>query len=179
MDGKGSVLIWEVAQSKVDFVGCTDDSTFRSQPAFQPDPVGGVFAYRLEKDGQTATGQTCTCPAECLNPDQTCGCQISPSWCQDAVPAMTFQVAGDELLLSSQQSSPIQGSSCTLDESANWELGDQGTTMSWSVSHTLSLTGNATSCSQVDQQAKQSSTNGQGIQGCIFNFTDTLNYFSG
>jgi hypothetical protein len=154
MDGKGTVIFWTVTDTADNFVGCSDDPKF--QAGFTPIPVGSNFEYRLEKDGQTATGVSCT--------------STDPNSCTDLA-NMVFQVAGDDLLLSQTQSSPTGTTGCNLEESLNWDLTDNGQTLNISISDDLSLTGNATACAQVDQAQKSGSPNGKGIQGCIVNFS--------
>jgi hypothetical protein len=162
MDGKGSVIYWTVTDTAVNFVGCSDDPQFQAN--FTPIAVGSNFEYRLASDGQSATSTSCT--------------TTNSNSCTDNT-SMVFQVAGDELLLSQTLNSPVTGSTCSIEDSRNWDLVDSGQSLGITISDALSLVGDATSCAQVQQQQINRSPDKKGIQGCIINYALKASFGAG
>jgi hypothetical protein len=164
MDGKGSIIFWGITDESDAFVSCSNDPTFQSffdpgtstSAFFNQFKVNTLFAYLLSQDGTSAT-------------EEACG-STDPNSC--ATTSSVFQVAGDQLLFAETQNIQFNGTTaCQMQDSRNWTLTDNGTTLGMAVSDALSLIGDATTCSQLDQQQKSQSPNGLGIQGCIVNFT--------
>jgi|SRR5579871_1502955 len=164
MDDKGSLISWSITDSAVNFANCADDPMFVSN--FTAFPIQSVVAYRLAKDGQSATGVSCS--------DACSNCQVS---CQDNT--LSYTVAGDSLLLSAQQSQAIMGTNpvCNLNQTLSREYDDQGTTLSISDAYTLTLSGDTTQCGLVDSSEKMASPNGLGVEGCVVTFTGNASFY--
>ena len=154
MDGKGTVLFWQLSNSKVSFAQCTDDPGFRTQ--FKPWPDGSFFPYALDASGKTANAQSCTAK--------------DPATCHDS-PGLTFSVTGNALFLSQDLLQTITNSTCQVKTSLSWEIDDAGPTIKLAINQVFSLVGDATACGQVESQQKQLSPNHLGYQGCLVALT--------
>lgn len=156
----GQTIYWRVSQSSVDFTGCTDDATFRGGITAIPFDENTYVIYRMAKDGQTATAQTCT--------------TFAVSSCQDSTSGVVYQAAGAELLYSHESKQPIGNSgACQVANAESWILTDQGTTLAVSIRSVLSLVDDPPACQQVEAQVKAQSPNGLGLQGCVVQYALT------
>jgi hypothetical protein len=166
MDNKGDVIFWQISSSAANFTACSDDPNFEAffDPAsatadsfFQQFQPGNTFVYRLSQDGTTATAQNCS--------------SLDSSTCTDN-PTFVFQAAGDDLILGQDQIISFQNvSACAIDDALDWDLTDQGQTMTMSVNNTLSLIGDAGTCGQIEMSQEAQSPNGKGYQGCIISIS--------
>jgi hypothetical protein len=166
MDDKGDVIFWQISTSAANFTSCSDDPNFEgffdpssstADSFFQQFQPGNTFAYRLSQDGTTATAQNCS--------------SLDSSTCSDN-PTFVFQSAGNDLILGQDQIISFQNvSDCAIDDALDWDVTDQGQTMTMSVDNTLSLIGDAGTCAQIEASQKSQSPNGKGYQGCIISIS--------
>lgn len=152
----GKTYFWRVVSSTVEFGTCTDDPDFRDGVKAIPFEENSYLMYQVAKDGRTATTVSCT--------------RLDASSCSPAENPITFDVAATELSWSSETKQPFGMGGCQLQDAQSWILTDRGPSLELAVTHALSLVDKPTDCDALEQQIKNTSPNGLGVQGCVVTF---------
>lgn len=155
----GRTYFWKVASSKVEFGVCSDQTDFRGSFPAPAINDSSFVVYRVDNDGKKAWLQSC----------QT----LDASSCRDSEPKVEFSIVGNELLFTTVAAQNVEGSTCKLQDSQQWNAVDKGQTLELSQNHTLTLVNDATACAALDDRAKKAAPNGFGIEGCVVQITLT------
>lgn len=150
------VYYWQVTSSEVDFNRCTDDPVFRADLQPIKFDANSYFIYKVGPQATDAAVQNCS--------------TFNPSSCAPIDPPITFAVAANELVYSTESRSAVGSQGCNLLDSTTWSAIDQGETLDLTITHVLSLVDNPAACATAEQTIIAQSPNGLGLEGCVVTF---------
>ena len=162
----GVTYFWRVTDSKVELAQCTDDPKFVASAAPIAFNESTFFIYKVDPTGQKATLQDCA-----ASDVTTCTDAVTDATSGSPGLPIVYDVAGDQLFLSSESKSPIGTGGCRVQNVEQRIATDEGETLSLEIKQILGLVDNPTNCDQVEAQLKTQSANPLGLQGCIVTFT--------
>lgn len=160
----GEIIYWRLTSAiELLWDNCSDGADRDERVKAPPYQEDMFLIYRVADNGRQAVAQDCT--------------TTSPSTCSDDPLDIVFEILDHTLSWDPPQELHDEPGDCDMGSDQLWQVQDGGETGLFEAFMDIDLVGDPLVCAELDQDIRETSPNGLGLDGCRMTLRAELEYY--